>query len=295
MITRKQYDKFQFITGNKPLSGNEWGKWNMTIHPEEEVLYWAIRDILHQEHNFCYTMYASVPDSLNTELVDELFFIQSGFFCFDGYCEKTRDFIFDLAKKGHVNIYAQIETVIKDSSFPIAFRKKCKQQTTSSINLIKEKCDRRQKDIDLTDRTIQFITQKKNDLLNDINLLYPDWPQDKFENYNKYLLKLDRNLGKQQELLKKAQQELMDNNAHILRLINRTPWNDLAYYQSLVPKEYFEKRNKIIKKDLGEREYTTLWNNLNRRSAPLELKEYFEPDEVSTQEDYKKIAIDYDD
>ena len=294
MITKEQYDVFRFNTGDKPLSDKEWGKWNMTIHPEEEVLYWAIRDAIRQEYNFCYTMYASVPNSMSIELVDELLFIQSGFFCFDGYCTKTKDFIWNLAKKENANIYTQIEAAVNDSSFPIAFQKKCEQLTKNTVERIKEKCDRRQHAIDITEHMIHLINKNKMDFLNNETENQESWFDEKLSYYDKYLLKLDSNLEKQQELLEKAQQELMDNNTHVIRFINRTPWNDLAYYQSLIPKEYFKKRNQIIKKDLGKKEYATLWNNLNRRDTSLEINEYLEPTKDSIQDDCKKLLFDYD-
>ena len=126
MVTKGEYER---ISAQDPVpigirSVRTWGQWNTQPQPPEVLLCRAIRSETTGDGSFSTAYALAVPGNATPELVDDLVFVQSGLFSFEGYSPEALEATVALASK-RSSVYVELVDISASTRFPEAFRSSC--------------------------------------------------------------------------------------------------------------------------------------------------------------------------
>lgn len=111
-------------------------EWSRNPHTAEEIM---LAEIIRSKHksdspNVCASYYCMATPLSETD-VDNLLFINSGLFTYEGWDEEVVEFVIELLMRGdRSNVYKDLKEVVKKKRFNVFFRKKCKDLCDAAVD-----------------------------------------------------------------------------------------------------------------------------------------------------------------
>lgn len=207
--------------------------WGLEPHTAEEIM---LAEIVSQEGKYdsplvCASYYCKASD-LTEKDIDNLLYINSGLFTYDGWDDDVVEFVVDLLQRGFkCNVYKELIDVVEKKKFNPYFRKKCK-----------ELCD---KTVDLKLLTIKNRKDSVNGLIFQMykgtQTIAENEKVSKRDIKPKTVLNLYDDLTKEVERLR---EDIEKFDEYEIRLSERLDWLALITRGTL-PKEYIERRKPL--------------------------------------------------
>lgn len=233
MLIENYYEKIKEF---KKLAKKEdmFGKWSMQPHTPEEIM---IAEIVNLESEadsplVCASYYC-LATAFEEKDVDNLLYINSGLFTYDGWDDEVVEFVVNLLMKGdRVNVYSEISEVLEKKKFNPFFRAKCKELCE---NAMKTKTNALKTRRDNLNSSINRLYQKALDMGEDIK---------EGKGIDRYSLEVKNMRTYVKERLEGFEREIVKLEDLSIKLNERLNWKGLMSTSNLSA-EYLERRKPL--------------------------------------------------